>query len=83
MKLAKNLLDAVYQSFFATLDANVSIYVILLCMEILIFATIIPMQLPSWKNHYLYQQRILLLLSKVQVTEAENLIVKYHFVFSP
>jgi hypothetical protein len=42
MKLAKNLLDAVYQSFFATLDANVSTYVILLCAEILFFAIIIP-----------------------------------------
>jgi hypothetical protein len=64
MKLAKNLLDAVYNSFFSTLDANAGLYTILLCLEIMMFALIIPMQLPFWKSHYLYQQRILLLISR-------------------
>ncbi|CAK67967.1 unnamed protein product (macronuclear) [Paramecium tetraurelia] len=77
LDFVSNLINNIVNEFFTNIENYELLYLIFLFIELLIIIVAILMQFNLWVDPYVYKQKILLMIQRVQEKEIDLLLLKY------
>ncbi|CAD8197069.1 unnamed protein product [Paramecium pentaurelia] len=77
LDFVSNLINNIVNEFFTNIENYELLYLIFLFIELLIIIVAILLQFALWIDPYVYKQKILLMIQRVQEKEIDLLLLKY------